>query len=425
MDRLRNLLGLLDDGKRIYHVMPGEIEQAEYAYSQLMFDYLFDDQIGVIATLGPTWGLVHDPRFNKIENCFIRTRRAILGGDATQGVQHISDNSRHERDGQNLEQYATLIGEGRHFRKTIVDTPFLNDSGSPCTPHTLYQESDATLWRLIRQECPNYFTREGKPNREATTLYNLFREDLVGLVEDYAELPQVDEMVNVESGEVYVPELWDGETPIVNLEIDLLEKALTARAHLRLTAYNILERLGFMHKINEEQRLTDWERDELLRIVYTSRWPEERTDLALRLMTFIQKANRTPYEEREKEQLALISEASKLMVQEIKDGTRKVLNQNTDPGQSMESIDPEAAIILSIQTNPYKADLFAIYAQAESRLIASNDGVCEKIVDLLRPVFESTSFDISEDVFQRYIRQIRILMGDCESGTTTIEGTLE
>jgi hypothetical protein len=427
MDRLKSLLGM-DNGRQEYHVMAGEVERAEFEYSQLMFNFLFDDQIGLIATLGPTWNMVNDPRFLKIENCFIRKRRAIfeyIGGDTTVGIQHISDSSGEERDSQSLEQYSTIIGEGRHFHKVIVNTKFTDEDGDPCHPKTFCQESDTTVWRLIRQECPNYFTREGRSNREATTLYNLFKEDLIGLIDDYAELPQVNEMVNSDSGEVYNAEQWDGETPIVNLEIDQLEKALNVRAHLRLTAWRILERLGFADKITAEQRLTDWERDALLFLIYSSHWPEDRTTLALEIQTFINNANSTPYREREVAQLNIASKASKNMIQEIKDGKRKVINQANDPGDTAESMDPEAAIILSIQSNPYKTDLFSIFVQAEERALTFGDKVCAKIVTLLQPVFESTNFDVNEEVFQRYIRQVRSIIDGQEHTLTTIEGILE
>lgn len=420
MDRLQRILGMLDDNKRIYHVEAGEVDREEFHVSTLMWNYLFDDQIGVVATLGPTWNMVHDPRFTKIENCFVYKRRPIFKGDTTVGVGHISRKQREHSDPQALEQLATILGEGRHFRKQLLETEFKDEEGDPCHPKTFYQESDAVIWRLVKQECPNYFTLSGKPNREATQLYNLLKEDLLGLVDDYAEIPAVDEMVNMESGEVWEQDKWDNETPIVNLEIDQLEKALHVRAELRLTAWAILERLGFADKLKDETRLTDAESDELLRIIYTSNWPDGRTELAIKIMLFIERANQYSFEERQKEQLALASEDSKGMINQIKTGERVVLNRFSDPGESLESLDPEAAITLSIQTNPYKRDLFMLYSWAETQ--APFDKDCKKVVELLEPVFQSTSFDMTEDVFKDYLRQVRSIMDDLPSiGMATLD----
>ena len=56
------------------------------------------------------------------------------------------------------------------------------------------------------------------------------------------------------------------------LEVDVLEKALTQRAVLRATAAKILRQIGFQNVIKKELggdvRLTDLERDSLLRIIY-------------------------------------------------------------------------------------------------------------------------------------------------------------
>ena len=170
-----SLLGLADDGKRIYHFEAGEIDQEQFQYNVVMFNYLFDDEIGVIATLGPTWNMVHDPRFTAIENAFIRKRQARLGGDATMGRQKIGPFGALTGTVQDLDQYATILGEGRHFRgvmlKAIDDFDkgetikgcFLDAEGDPIHPDTFYQDSDDILWASSKRNART--TSHGKASR--------------------------------------------------------------------------------------------------------------------------------------------------------------------------------------------------------------------------------------------------------------------
>src|SRR5271168_3731020 len=367
-DNLRTLLGLMDDGKRVYRFEDGEVDREEFQYSTIMFNYLFDEEKGVIATLGPTWNMVHDPRFNRIENCFIRRRKNMFSpGETVMGQQTVSGAfAGFNTDINELEQYSTILGEGRHFRKVILEGSIKDEDGDVCVPATFYQESDAVVWSLVNLECPNYFTRDGKPNREATKLFNLLKENLVGLIDDYAEVPLVDEFVNSESGEVFEANKWDGETPIIYVEVDLLEKALTIRGSLRVTAARVLDRLGFSEHISGGERLTSGETDELLKMVYTSNWPDGRIELAQKIIFFVTAKNAIPFEEREKQQLAVASERSKEAIEKIKTGETLQINRKTDAVEAAEvsnaGLDAEAiesaTIIKEIQENPFKRDLF-------------------------------------------------------------------
>jgi hypothetical protein len=278
---------------------------------------------------------------------------------------------------------------------------------------TFYQESDSLIWKLIQQECPNYFTRSGQPNQEATNLFSLFKEDLLGLIDDYAELPLVDEFINSETGEVFEQETWDGETPIIYVEIDLLEKALTIRASLRLIAAKILDRLGFSEHIYGGERLTDTETDELLRIVYTSNWPEDRLELVQKIIFFVDAKNAVPFEEREKLQLTHASERSKELIAKIKSGEIQQINRRTDPAEET-TMDPEAAVIKSIQDNEYKRDLFMMLTNAEQ--IGDT-----KTAELLLPVFETADYVVTEAVFQSIVNHIR-QAGGKQLSVTTVEG---
>lgn len=419
MDRLRTLLGLTDDNKRIYRFEDGEVDRDEFEYTRVMFNYLFDEEKGLVATLGPTWNLIHDPRFNTIENCFIRERKNIFSaGNTLIGQQIITGAfSGFAMNVQELEQYATILGEGRHFLKVVNAGLLKDEDGDVLHPSTLYQDSDKVIWGLIRQECPNYFTMTGSPNYEATKLYNLIKADLIGLVSDYAELPFVDEFVNSESGDVFEPTEWDGETPIIYVEVDMLEKALTLRGALRVTAARILDRLGFSDHISGGERLTSFETDDLLRMVYTSKWPDERLELTSKVIGFVMAKNATPFAEREAAQLRLASDASKEFVAKIKSGEITQLNRKTDAPTDT-TMDPQAAIIKSIQDNPYKRDLFMMLTDAEQTGNA-------RVAEYLLPFFESADTLITETMFQDIVRQVRSIQGGKRPTTTTVEGYLE
>jgi len=469
-NNLRTLLGLLDDDKRVYRFEDGEVDREEFKYSQLMFNYLFDEEKGLVATLGPTWNMVHDPRFNKIENCFIRRRKNMFSpGDTVIGQKIVTGAfAGFAVDVTELEQYSTIIGEGRHFRKVILEGTISDEDGDVCRPKTFVQESDETVWKLVRQECPNFFTREGKPNREASKLFNILKEDLVGLIDDYAEIPLADEWINSESNEVFEQDSWDNETPVIYLEVDQLEKALTVRGSLRVTAARILDRLGFSKHISGGERLTSAETDELLRMVYTSNWPDDRMELSLRIIQFVTAKNAVPFEEREKQQLMTASERSKEIIEKIKSGEIKQITRETDAGDATDDhtgLDAEAIesaqIIKDIQDNPYKRDLFFMLTDAEklaelhkrtrenaietARLSALNNGVdvyaegykpdvdpeilvpteAENIVALLTPVFERGDYVLDEDSFTKLVRQVRAIQGGKKRVTNTDQGMCE
>lgn len=460
-DNLRTLLGLMDDGKRVYRFEDGEVDREEFKYSQVMFNYLFDEEKGLIATLGPTWNMVHDPRFNKIENCFIRRRKNMFSpGETVLGQVEVNGAfAGFSNDVQQMEQYAMILGEGRHFRDVILEGKLVDSDGDVCVPKTFHQENDATIWSLVQQECPNYFYKNGKPNRDATKLFNLLKEDLVGLIDDYAEVPLANEWINSESHDVYEEEKWDGETPVIFLEVDQLEKALTVRGNLRVTAARVLDRLGFSKHIAGGERLTSAETDELLKIVYNSNWPDDRLELAKEIMFFVQAKNSTPFEEREHEQLMTASERSKEVIAKIKSGELKQISHETDAGEaeSNTGLDAEAIesaqIIKDIQENPYKRDLFMMLADAEGaaalaiqrrenaietakaaetedykpvvdpEILETSPG--EKIVALLSPIFQRAYYVVDEPIFLKFVREVRAIQGGKRRDTVVEQGSCE
>ncbi|WP_433970383.1 hypothetical protein [Tunturiibacter gelidiferens] len=76
-----------------------------------------------------------------------------------------------------------------------------------------------------------------------------------------------------DTAELYDPAIQGEYTDRVSMEVENLERALTYRAELWVTAYQILNQLGIASQAEE---LTDFERDTLLKIVYTSNFIDDK-----------------------------------------------------------------------------------------------------------------------------------------------------
>lgn len=462
---LKRMLGLVDDGKREYRFVSGEVTREEYEYCQTLDMLLFGNG-GYIETLGPTWDLVHDPRFVKIESTFIVNRRAVFGGDAHVGKQYISSDGAFTSTIADLEQYSETLGEGRYFYYLIshpnencptrhwylrifpemlakqgVTVPEAGALTCTCTdeasfesrvwddPCTFKDAPDDVLWALIKNECPNYFNREGKPNAVATRLYDLFRADLIGLIADYAVTPLSDVYIELDTGDVLGQQTFtdqNGFVPNVFLEVDILEKALTQRAILRATAAKILRQMGF-HKIIKEElggdvRLTDVERDQLLRLIYNpppiagvtyepgNNWFGYLHVVRNEVTNFVKaiRAQGKTYEEREREQLELASHKAAFTFMGLASGTIQPINQFTEPEVDV-ALDPHAEIMQAILKNPLKQELFMMWADAERR----GDGgktdderlKMRKLYSILTPVFTDPEFVVDEPRFNEYMNE--------------------
>jgi len=68
------------------------------------------------------------------------------------------------------------------------------------------------------------------------------------------------------------------------MEVENLERALTYRAELRVTAYQILNQLGIASQTGE---LTDFERDTLLKIVYTSNFIDDKPGAVTKILGYL------------------------------------------------------------------------------------------------------------------------------------------
>jgi hypothetical protein len=413
---IRSILGLLDDKKRIYRYHETADEQInqqreEFSYCQVI-DRMVFGKGGLVETLGPTWNLIHDPRFALIESAFIVDRRAIFGGDAKQGKQYISSEGTFTSTIADLEQYSEILGEGRHFYNVVSHDPacpvrqwlerihttttveasaYLSDCVCSPTihPSTLKDQPDEVLWNLIKQECPNYWTKSGQPNLLARRLFDLFKADLVGLIHDYAITPLIDDWVELETGDVSQDNMNE-ENPRVFAEIDILEKALTYRATLRATAAKILRSIDFQKYLRgKDIKLTDIERDNLLRIIYQSNWPDDKAGLLLEITHYVDSLNLTPYEERLQVQLIDSSKQSHETTRKLVTGEILPINQYNEPILEVQ-MDDTAKQVESIMKNPLKMQLFLIMTDAEKL------GE-QAVVDILTPVFDDPDYPLTEE----------------------------
>ena len=455
MDRsIQKLLGIADDAKRIYRFIEGDVQKEEFAYCQMLDQLVFGD-LGYVETLGQTWELVHDPRFQKIENLFLTERKAVFGGNASIGRQYMTaDGIFVSITTADLEEYAEILGEGRYFH-TIIAHPSETcpvrlwnfrlypdmliaqklevPKPSPdlkCTcserqeglvinsdsqlvawikdPRQLKSASDDFLWALIKRECPNYFSQGGLPNPLARRLFDLFRADLLGLIADYTPTPLVDAFIELETGDITTG-ITEDDKGKVFLEADILEKALTYRATMRATAAKILMNDPFLHKWLQESgiysegfRITDSECDLLLHYIYQSDWPDGKVEIANRISNLLSIINKMPYEDRLKDQLVLASTNALDMCQDLLDGKLEPINSYTEPKVEVQ-LDPHAAMMEALLKDPLKQELFLIWASAEDRSHNSRNEAdrvnMAKLYSILTPVFTDPGFEVTDYAF--------------------------
>ena len=400
---LRRLLGLESARTAIYKFAEGEVSKDEFEYGQVLDQVLFDEKIGYIATLGPTWNLVHDPRFVKIENTFVIERKGMFGGNANVGQSVIGEEGFAGGHGNDLERYSGILGDGRAMLKAVKEAGISVEN---------FQNSDGFIWTIIRGNWPNWFRQNGTPNKEATRLFDMAKAGLVSLINDYAEMPLSDEWVNAESGDLLEDkEHNDPDVMGVYLEIDQLDKAINARNQLRLLAIRVLKQLGLERQIkSDESRLTDIERDDLLRIIYQSEWPSGKAELMSKLLLYIATATRRPYEERLKEQLARASESCKAVIEKIKTGEIKQINRKTEETSEWTPEETTASLD-AIMKDPLRRHLFPIYTQAEAL-------GQKQVVELLAPVFDQEkAVALTEDLFWEIMNKINALNAPAKAKT--------
>ena len=69
---------MLKDQVRIYQILEDrEVQRDEFQYCQVMFNIVFGDK-GFAETLGPTWHMIHDPRFQRHRNLMVVERQSYF-----------------------------------------------------------------------------------------------------------------------------------------------------------------------------------------------------------------------------------------------------------------------------------------------------------------------------------------------------------
>lgn len=385
---LRNMFGLRDTEKRIYHISTDEVTAEEYAYCQVLYNVLWGDK-GLVETLGPTWNMVHDSRFENLERKFVINRPAIFGGDARLGKQYIDGDSMMSHSMVELESYAEILGEGRHFSEAVRNDGY--------NAREFYTEPEDVLWKYIRQECPNYFdNKTGAPNSRALRLFELFRGDLLGLVEDYAEVAFLQDWIKVNSGEQAQKAdfLNVEEEPIVWAEVDYLERALTLRASLRVSAVKILQKAGLFKELQTKYELTDQEIDEVLKLVYLTPY-DKLYEIPMKVITFANqcKQNEADTTKRMLNQCAAKSKESKEFTAKLRAGEITPLNVADEIAIDRELTHEEKQII-AIQNNPWRRELFLLFVEAET----NNDTHTQ---ELIKPILEDVELDVTEETVMK------------------------
>lgn len=467
---LRRVFGMLQDNVRIYQIAEDrEVLRDEFQYCQVMYQVLFGDK-GFTETLGPTWRMIHDPRFVAIEGMMVQERKAIFGGDARIGRQYFNDDGVMNSTVSDLEKYAEILGEGRNFHNVLVHpdkdcqmrrwleriyTGFtdVKPEGLRCTcegcatdPSSFKNAPDEDVWALIKQECPNRaFTQGGSSTAYGKLMYDLIRADLIGLIHDYAETPLIDSYVYLRDHGVVTStqnvafiDPHGQEAPRVLQEVDLLEQALTHRATLRVTAYKILKRIGFERKLRQLAgadflELTDLERDEMLRMIYESDYPqpdpkvgesmvipadwrpfhmrleEWEANIERKLLNFVSDVvlGGLDYSLRESAQLAIEQQEAQKTIAGLLDGSIQPINSYTEPtaeipaDQSETEVMQYAKMMEAIMSNEFKQELYLLLVEAEKE----NDVAT---LDLLAPVFLTPDYPLGEQEFYQILERIRI-----------------
>jgi hypothetical protein len=338
--------------------------------------------------------MVMDPRFAACEKAWYKKQR--ITGSATRGensfteygVVTVTDQGDLESPRMmSLEQYAEIIGEGRHFLKTIKGMYPVsgNEPAGQFQASQVKDWGDEALLTLIQRECPNYFTKEGKPNEIAKTLLQMFKADWLGLIQDYCEVGNIDQWVFVETGDVaHDTERADPDNPIAHAEIEYLDRSLTYRSILRANAIKVLSKLGGEKMASEFAKvtLTEFEKDEIMKEVFAQKYDELYKAMPV-VMRILSQAQKATYEEREATQLGMFRQYAKDSVRALKSGEQKPLDLLDVDGSDVHS---EAEAFKRIQHDDNLKTLFYVELQA-LEMVKDYPGF-QEVLDLVKPYLE-------------------------------------
>lgn len=423
-DPFRNLLGIGGAGCREVYVDPARVTKEEFEAAALFTDVIFGAE-GLAEMLGPTWNLVHDPRFLAIERIWAREEQGMLGGTRMKGVSIVQalDQKTTIKVIEDPELYSEMLAEGRHFRDICL--------ARGLDPQTL-GDSQELIWDLIGQECSNYQRRDGSWNDLAKTLAEMLRLGLVAMIDDYAEVAYSRDWIRMDTGEVCAKDevFWDPasgmQIPVVAVEVDTLHKALVMRAQVRATALRLLKsHPGIDWKEFEATRLTDAESDKLCVLLFGVDYDKLYTVMP-EVLSLVRTAQTVDYDRREASQMRFHSATSKETVAKLKSG-------EIEPILTPIEINPDAkpdpgVFLMQLSANPYIKEVFQTVqlmaekeGNAEAAALATaafSEGMKEsfwaKVDDFLlaegrhpkQHVFEGR-LELSDSDRQGFIRQLK------------------
>ena len=369
-------------GGREIKLTESEYSKEQHELCLSLAEQLYGDK-GLIRSLGPMWFMVMDDRFFACENIWVKKTKITASehGYEELGLTVVDDLGNVGTARMiSLEQYAEMIGEGRHYIEAVKKLPPPEND-----PKGVVGWDAPRYWGLIGQECPNYFTRENTPNELAQIHFKMLGQDWLGLISDYCPVPNLDQWVTVEHGQVVQdPSQISLETPCAHAEIEYLDRALNARAVLRANTIKVLSMMGGRKLAYEfgQVMLTESEKDRILQLVF--QYDYDQIYQALPGVLQILKEARKPFSERVREQeLNFIAIASK-WAKELQDGTRKPLNLITKEDQV--TYDKEEQLFSKISNDEHLVALFYILTQSEGMVEGYPE--FQVIVDRLLPIIE-------------------------------------
>lgn len=374
-DPFRNILNIGGGGTQEVIVDPSRVTQEEFEAARAFVNVLWGTE-GLAECLGPTWFLVHDPRFMALERLWASEKQGYAGV-RRKGVSFVTalDTRTQISMIEDPELYSEMLAEGRHFlaacRARDID------------PRTL-QDRDATIRELIAQECPNYQRRDGSWNAAADKLGEMIKAGLVGLIADYAELAYSQDWVRMDTGEVVHKgeEIWDEESgmmvPTAAVEVDTIHKALVMRALIRTTALRLMKGFpGIKWEEFDTVKLTDEESDQICQLLFKVDYDKIYTILP-EVMQVLKTAQAVPYETREARSLTTLSQRAQEFVAGMKNGTIEPIvtpiETNTDG-----TVDP-STLLVQISRNPYLAAVFQVAQNLAERGDEEANTLCGQLV---------------------------------------------
>ena len=370
------ILGIGGGGLQQVVVDPERVTKEEYETAQTMTNIIWGTE-GLVACLGPAWSLVHDPRFLRIERGWVKDEEGMFGGKKAGGITVLTALDLRSKISlvEDPVLYSEMLAEGRHFRDVCLKQGL--------DPKTLHKDP-VLITSCIASECPNYFRRNGSMNPEGEKLEKLLQQDIVGLVDDYAELAYSRDWIRMDTEEVCRKDeiFWDEASgmmvPVIAVEVDSIHKAIVMRAMVRTTALRMMQQFpGIKKEDFESITLTDNESDLLCQLIFKADYDKMYTIMP-EVMMLIQRAQRIPYEDRLDTELNTMAVDAKVFHTKLKSGEIEPI---LTPIEESEVVNPKV-FLEQVAGNTYLREVFQLVQDRAER----GDEKCE---ELLKVVIDS------------------------------------